>query len=50
MIHRFNDMGLACLDPQWAGGRPRLISPDDEAFIIATVTELPPVVRTPHLR
>ena len=22
VIHRFNEMGLACLDPQWAGGRP----------------------------
>ena len=31
VIHRFNEMGLACLDPRWAGGRPRLISPDDES-------------------
>nr|WP_285623562.1 helix-turn-helix domain-containing protein [Actinoallomurus iriomotensis] len=23
MIHRFNEIGLACLDPRWAGGRPR---------------------------
>jgi transposase len=23
MIHRFNDMGMTSLDPQWAGGRPR---------------------------
>lgn len=22
VIHRFNEIGLACLDPQWAGGRP----------------------------
>lgn len=21
VIHRFNEIGLACLDPQWAGGR-----------------------------
>jgi transposase len=21
VIRRFNEMGLACLDPQWAGGR-----------------------------
>jgi transposase len=25
VIHRFNEMGLACLDPQRAGGRPRLM-------------------------
>ncbi|PRY10872.1 helix-turn-helix domain-containing protein [Pseudosporangium ferrugineum] len=30
VIHRFNEMGMASLDPRWAGGRPRLISPDDE--------------------
>ncbi|MBB4890385.1 hypothetical protein FHS38_006470 [Streptomyces netropsis] len=23
VIHRFNEMGLACLDPRWAGGRLR---------------------------
>ena len=22
VIHRFNAVGLACLDPRWAGGRP----------------------------
>ncbi|BDH12404.1 hypothetical protein HOK021_35830 [Streptomyces hygroscopicus] len=32
VIHGFNEIGLACLDPQWAGGRPRLLSPDDEAL------------------
>ena len=26
VIHAFNAKGLAALDPQWAGGRPRLIS------------------------
>ena len=26
VIHAFNEMGLAALDPQWAGGRPRRIS------------------------
>jgi hypothetical protein len=30
VIHRFNEIGLAALDPRWAGGRPRLLSPDDE--------------------
>ena len=31
MIHRFNEMGMASLDPKWAGGRPRGITTDDEA-------------------
>jgi transposase len=35
---RGNKIGLRALDPQWAGGRPRLISDDDEAFIVATAT------------
>ena len=33
VVHAFNERGLAALDPQWAGGRPRLISDDDIAFI-----------------
>ncbi|MFF9396764.1 helix-turn-helix domain-containing protein [Streptomyces griseoluteus] len=33
VIRRFNEIGLACLDPRWAGGRPRLLSPDDEDFV-----------------
>src|SRR3954454_20298003 len=32
VIHRFNAIGLACLDPRWTGGRPRLLSTDDEDF------------------
>nr|WP_234355180.1 helix-turn-helix domain-containing protein [Kitasatospora aureofaciens] len=24
VIHKFNEIGLACLDPRWAGGCPRL--------------------------
>ena len=47
VIHRFNEMGLACLDPRWAGGRPRLISPDDEAFIVATATTRPEAWASP---
>src|SRR5690349_6481542 len=38
VIHRFNEIGLACLDPQWAGGRPRRISPDETAYIVATAS------------
>ena len=37
VIHRFNEMGMACLDPQWAGGRPRRISPDEEQFLVPGV-------------
>jgi len=36
MIHRFNEMGMASLDAAWAGGRPRRITTDDEAFIVET--------------
>jgi len=41
MIHRFNEMGMASLDPKWAGGRPRLITTDDENFIVETAKSRP---------
>jgi transposase len=41
VIHLFNAKGLAALDPQWAGGRPRLISDDDVNVIVATATTRP---------
>ena len=41
VIHRFNEIGLACLDPRWAGGRPRLLTPDDEDFVVQTATTRP---------
>ena len=41
VIHAFNDRGLDCLDPNWAGGRPRRITTDDEEFIVATATTRP---------
>jgi transposase len=31
VIHRFNQIGP---DPRWAGRRPRLLSPDDEDFVV----------------
>nr|WP_245564651.1 IS630 family transposase [Streptosporangium roseum] len=40
-IHDFNARGLAALDHKWAGGRPRLISGDDEAFIVVTARTRP---------
>jgi transposase len=41
VIHDFNQRGLAALDPNWAGGRPRRITCDDEAFIVATARTHP---------
>ncbi|WTJ17241.1 helix-turn-helix domain-containing protein [Streptomyces pseudovenezuelae] len=41
VFHRFNAIGLACLDPRWAGGRPRLLSTDDEDFVVQTATTRP---------
>jgi len=50
VIHRFNEMGLACLDPKWAGGRPRRITPDDETFIVATAKCRPEKLGRPFTR
>jgi transposase len=41
VIHAFNAKGLAALDPQWAGGRPRLISDDDINAIVTAATIRP---------
>src|SRR3954463_4439555 len=41
VIHRFNELGRAALDPRWAGGRPRRISAEDEAFLIQTAIPRP---------
>src|SRR4030081_2191209 len=41
MIHRFNEMGMVSLDPKWAGGRPRLITTEDEEFIVETAKQRP---------
>jgi transposase len=41
MIHRFNDIGMRSLDPQWAGGRPRQITTTDRALIVKTATTRP---------
>jgi transposase len=50
VIHRFNEIGLACLDPQWAGGRPRRLSPDDEDFVVVTATTRPAKLGQPFTR
>ena len=38
VAHLFNQKGLAALDPQWAGGRPRLISDEDIKVIVTAAT------------
>jgi transposase len=47
VIHRFNELGMGALDPRWAGGRPRRISAEDEAFLIETATTRPGRLRQP---
>jgi transposase len=41
VIHAFNARGLDALDPQWAGGRPRLITDEDVEFIVETAKTRP---------
>lgn len=50
VIHRFNQIGLACLDPWWAGGRPRQLSPDDENFVVQTAKTRPRKLDQPFTR
>lgn len=50
VIHRFNDIGLASLDPNWAGGRPRLLSADDENLVVETATARPRKLGRPFTR
>lgn len=47
MIHRFNEMGMASLDPKWAGGRPRQMTTEDEEFIVKTAKQRPEKVGLP---
>jgi transposase len=49
VIHRFNEIGLACLD---LGGREaaRLLSPDEEDFVAATATTRPAKLGQPFTR
>jgi transposase len=41
VVHAFNRKGLAALDPQQAGGRPRLITDEDTEFIVTAATTRP---------
>jgi len=50
MIDRFNEMGMVSLDPQWAGGRPRLITTEDVEFIVETAKTRPEKLGQPFTR
>jgi transposase len=50
VVHLFNQKGLAALDPNWAGGRPRLISDDDVEVIVAAATTRPEKLGLPFTR
>jgi transposase len=41
VIHAFNERGLACLGPRWAGGRPRRITDADTTVIVSAATTRP---------
>lgn len=47
MIHRFTDLGMASLDPQWAGGRPRHITTTDREVIVETAKTRPQKLGVP---
>ncbi|GAB3460890.1 hypothetical protein GCM10027570_46260 [Streptomonospora sediminis] len=50
VIHAFNDQGLGCLDPKWAGGRPRHLRPDEETLVVQTATTRPAKLGRPFTR
>jgi transposase len=50
VIHRFNEIGMKALDPRWAGGRPRLLTPDEENLVVATATTRPRKLGRPFTR
>ena len=50
VIHAFNAKGLAALDPQWVGGRPRLISDSDIEVIVTAARTRPEKLGLPFTR
>jgi transposase len=50
VIHLFNAKGLVALDPQWAGGRPRLISDEAIEVIVTAATTRPEKLGQPFTR
>jgi transposase len=49
VIHRIR-IGLWCLDPQWAGGRPRRVTIDDEIFLVEAAGTRPEQFGLPFTR
>lgn len=50
VIHSFNEIGLRCLDPRWAGHRARLLSEDDEDYVVAVASQRPGKAGAPFTR
>ena len=50
VIHSFNEIGLRCLDPRWAGHRARLLSKDQEDYVVAVASERPGRAGAPFTR
>lgn len=50
VIHAFNERGMDCLDPRWAGGRPRQITTTDRELIVKTATKRPRSLGQPFTR
>jgi len=50
MIHRFNEKGMAALDPAWAGGRPRRITTTERELIVTSATARPGSLGMPFTR
>src|SRR5450755_276796 len=47
VIHAFNAHGMSALQPHWGGGRPRRISDEDIAFVVAVALTRPKRLRLP---
>lgn len=50
VIHAFNEQGLDCLDPKWAGGRPREILDEDRALLVRVADKRPRSLGQPFTR
>ena len=50
VIHLFNERGLAALDPQWAGGRPRQITDEAIRVIVTAARTRPEKLGQPFTR
>jgi transposase len=50
MIHRFNELGMASLDPAWAGGRPRRITTTERELIVSSARARPVTLGQPFTR